>query len=1131
MVTSQSREMKKCLLHICTLLLLCLSSFHSLAGDTIPAARSNVDYIDPTIGNMGQLLEPTRPTAQLPHQLIRVTPQRKDYMDDQISSFPLTIVSHRLGQVFALKPSAHGTGATAWETPLTYDHDLEINRPWYYSTWLIDDEVSVEFAPGNKSGCYRFNFPAGGDNALLFDVYNDADPGWNFTSDRELSGTEIYHGDIKVYMYGVFSVTGITGTKEKTAFIRFPSAARSVEFRYAISYISLAQAEKTFDKEIRRKSFDQVISAGKKIWSETMSKIKVEGGSLAQRRAFYTALYRCNERMVDITEDSSYYSGFDKQVHKDTRPFYVDDWSWDTYLALHPLRTILDPVGEEDMLQSYVRMYEQGGWMPTFPVLFGDHACMNGFHSSVTFLDAYRKGLRHFDIDKAYEGMRKNATDATLLPWRNGEKTSLDDFYHTKGYFPALHPGEKEWVPEVDPFEKRQAVAVTLGASYDDWALSQLAGELGKTADSDTFARRSQNYRNLWDPQRQLFMPRDSAGNWIDMDPKFDGGPGGRDYYDEDNGWTYKWQVQEDIPGLIGLMGGKAAFENRLDQLFREDLGRGRHEFWYKFPDATGLTGEYSMGNEPSFHIPYLYNFTASPWKTQSRIRFLLDTWFRDNVFSIPGDEDGGGMSAFVVFSSMGFYPLTPGSPVYTIGSPIFSRVTIDLPGGRHFSVIAQHASGINKFIQRASFNGKILNKPWFTHQQLIEGGTLELIMGPKPNKSWGTEKQAVKNYRFDSTISRPVLENYLSRAISVEGLLNGRGDLYDNIRMLNNTGAKFIGRSICLWGREDSLLSNFERARRQVPGVLKDDPDRILEACIFEIVTSRVDRVPVPDWAFKAMGMPVEKRNFRYEDMLYTDGRRRDQWGKGASVPDVSRLETRLWFYFLAASYIDLGFEAIHYGQVELMNGNDRDLAWWASVFAKARAYAAQHARRHILLCDAHVPGGGLMRGDSLMLDFHAFPLRIKEVPERPEEAILQLGFSDGLYRRSKGGITPSGWRCDHLPYLVELDNYGVSDHPSQPEQSKDGFVWIWGYDEISWFAHQPKVYRDRWLRYAQDWVRKTDPNGHLQMPGSRTRRSPLDKRNWYFANIPSVATPDGLGDEDTIREIWSPDDVDTGK
>ena len=236
-------------------------------------------------------------------------------------------------------------------------------------------------------------------------------------------------------------------------------------------------------------------------------------------------------------------------------------------------------------------------------------------------------------------------------------------------------------------------------------------------------------------------MPRDDKGNWIDIDPLFDGGMGGRDYYDENNGYTYLWQVQHDLPGLIRLMGGKPAFESRLDKLFTTGLGRSKYEFWNKFPDATGLVGQYSMGNEPSFHIPYLYNFTDAPWKTQQRIRFLLDVWFKDNIFGIPGDEDGGGMTAFVVFSSMGFYPVTPGIPMYTIGSPLFSKVTISLPNGRSFRLTAKNASVINKYIQKASMNGKPLESPWFSHEQLMAGGHLELEMGPYPNKSWGKSK------------------------------------------------------------------------------------------------------------------------------------------------------------------------------------------------------------------------------------------------------------------------------------------------------------------------------------------------------------------------------------------------------
>jgi len=700
--------------------------------------KSNIDYIDPTIGNVGQLLEPTRPLVHLPNQVIRFTPQRKDYLDLQISSFPLTLVSHRLGQVFSIKPSVKPIQNDSWKEKMAYDHDLEVNRPWYYSTYLIDDEITVEFTPGEKAGYFRFSFPESANKALLFDTYNEGGSEWKFLSPTELAAFETYNGDIKVYTYGVFSTAGKSNVSGKQASITFPASTKQVEFKYAVSFVSAEQAKMNFGREISKEAFDAVSDRAKKAWDRAMSQIKVEGGTEAQKRSFYSSLYRYYERMVNISEDGHYYSGYNKKVNKDTRPFYVDDWSWDTYLAQHPLRTILDPAGQEDMLQSYVRMYEQSGWMPTFPVLFGDHACMNGFHSTVLFLDAYRKKLKNFDVNRAYEGLKKNATDATMIPWRNGEKTTLDDYYHQRGYFPALHPGEKETVSKVHAFEKRQAVAITLGHSYDDWALAELAKDLGKQSDNLLFAKRSTNYKNLWNGDNKLFMPKDEEGKWISIDPKFDGGMGGRDYYDENNGWTYLWQVQHDVDGLMSLMGGKKDFEKRLDQLFTEGLEMPKYAFWSKFPDATGLVGQYSMGNEPSFHIPYLYNFTNAPWKTQQRIRFLLDVWFKDNIFGIPGDEDGGGMSSFVVFSSMGFYPVTPGLPVYTIGSPVFQKVTIDLQNGRQFRLTANNASVRNKYIQSAKFNGKVLNTPWFTHEQLVSGGHLELEMGAKPNKTWG---------------------------------------------------------------------------------------------------------------------------------------------------------------------------------------------------------------------------------------------------------------------------------------------------------------------------------------------------------------------------------------------------------
>jgi predicted alpha-1,2-mannosidase len=224
------------------------------------------------------------------------------------------------------------------------------------------------------------------------------------------------------------------------------------------------------------------------------------------------------------------------------------------------------------------------------------------------------------------------------------------------------------------------------------------------------------------------------------IDPKRDGGPGYRDYYDENNGWTYAWQVQHDIDGLVQLLGGRKATEERLDQLFREPIGMPKNRFYLDGANATGLVGQFAMGNEPAFHIPYLYNHVGAPWKTQKRVRFLLDVWFKDNIFGIPGDEDGGGMSAFVVFSSIGLYPVTPGRPHYAITSPVFERTTISLPSGKKFAIIAKGASNQRKYIQKAYLNGRELDAPFITHHDVVSGGKLEIVLADLPNREWGSK-------------------------------------------------------------------------------------------------------------------------------------------------------------------------------------------------------------------------------------------------------------------------------------------------------------------------------------------------------------------------------------------------------
>lgn len=703
-----------------------------------------VDFVDPTIGNVGHLLQPTRPTAQLPNRMIRMHPQRADHLDDQIDYFPLTLSSHRQPALFGVLPGCGDPVKGSWKNRQTYDHDLEITKPFYYSTYLIDEEITVQFVPGTKTGLFTFSFPGDKDKHLKFNILNHGE--WKIVSENTLEGVEEIEG-MKVFMHGRFNQTAqlrIDKESQKPIlWADFTGDEDRIDFKYGISFIDLEQAKRNLENEIPGWDFDNLKNNGKNVWEEALRKIQVKGGTENQKRSFYTALYRYYERMINISEEGRYYSAYDHSVHESDRDFYVDDWVWDSYLTHHPLRMIIETRKQADMLNSYVKMYEQSGWMPQFPLLYKDNPAMHGFHSTIVFLDAWQKNIRDYDVEKAYEGMKKNALEATMIPWRNGPKTVLDDFYHENGFFPALKPGEAETVPEVHDFEKRQSVAVTLAHSYDDWALGQMAKELGKEEDYHYFNRKAANYRNLYHAETKMMMPKDAEGNWIDIDPKFDGGPGGRDYYDENNGYTYQWNVQHDIPGLINLMGGREEFTKTLDNLFRESLGRPKYKFWDMFPDATGLVGQYSMGNEPSFHIPYLYNFSGEPWKTQKRVRFLLDVWFKDNIFGIPGDEDGGAMSAFVVFSSMGFYPVTPGIPVYTLGSPLFEEVTITLENGNTFSIKAENCSTINKYIQSARLNGQPLNRTWFTHDDLMNGATIELVMGPKPNKTWGVEPSA----------------------------------------------------------------------------------------------------------------------------------------------------------------------------------------------------------------------------------------------------------------------------------------------------------------------------------------------------------------------------------------------------
>lgn len=714
-----------------------------------------VDYVNPNMGAISHLLMPAFPTIQLPNSMLRVYPCRSDATGDRLFGLPVTVTNHRETWAFALSPINGDAQKLSPIPALSYDN--EVVKPYYYSVYLDEEGIDVEFAPSHQSAIYDFRFENDDDHWLILATKRGE---LSFDGNR-VTGYQALTDESKVYVSletgsnpaDVYAIDtdgkliadaqSISGDTVAIA-LKFPSETKSLAVTYGISFISSEQAEKNRQREIKGHDVKQIAEAGKKAWNDKLGKIKVEGTDIEAMKVFYTSLYRCYERPICISEDGRYFSAYDGEVHDDNgQPFYVDDWIWDTYRATHPLRVLIDAKEENDIINSYLLMAEQSGncWMPTFPEVTGDTHRMNSNHAVATVLDAYTKGLDGFDLAKAYDYSKRGIEEKTLIPWSARPAGWLDDFYKKNGYIPALHPGEKETVEGVSIWEKRQPVAVTLGTSYDQWCLSQLAGILGKEDEASHYAECALNYRNLFNPATGFFHPKDKDGKFIpDVDYRYDGGLGARDYYDENNGWIYRWDVQHNIADLIALNGGNERFVSALDSLFNVPLGMSKWSFYSFLPDHTGNVGMFSMANEPSLHIPYLYNYAGKPYMTQKRIRTLLNQWFRDDLMGLPGDEDGGGMSAFVVFSAMGFYPVTPGLPIYNIGSPMFKEVKMTMSNGKTLEIVAENYSPKNKYIQSATLNGTEWNKPWFAHEDIKDGGKLVVVMGEKPNKAWGLE-------------------------------------------------------------------------------------------------------------------------------------------------------------------------------------------------------------------------------------------------------------------------------------------------------------------------------------------------------------------------------------------------------
>jgi predicted alpha-1,2-mannosidase len=761
-------------------------------------SKQPVDYVDLNLGGIGQLLTSAIPRVMLPFGMMSIapitTPGINDrYLADKIFGFP--------AGGMALMPMTGAAETDPAKYASQYDHDLETATPYHYAATLENYDIETEFTISAHAAFYRLTIPEGAAAHVLFSV----PPGGaiDLAGNTSMSGNGRGAGGVNVnergnggFFYAEFSkpvilsdaLTGLEfpggrpggrpqpgggnggGSGIMAEFS--PGPDKQIGIRVGVSTISIDQARKNLQSEIPAWEFDRARTQARTTWNEVLSKLAVKGGTEEQRTIFYTCLYRVLTSVSDMTEDGKYIGPGDQQVlSANGHGFYPigsGAAAWGNYRSLEPAHLLVVPQQQVDLVRSYQILYERTGSM------MGFGRGLSGHHMIGVALDAYVKGHRDFDVEKLYEGFKKMQMEETFLPWRDVPQTLLDRVYLEKGFFPALKLGEEEMVKEVNPFERRQAVAVTLETVYDDWCMAEWAKILNKKEDYEYFKKRALNYQNVFDKRVGFMAPKSEDGEWVFTDPKefspiWSGGQGGREYYTEMNGWTYTFHVQQDVAGLINLMGGRDKFAAKLDTMFQDQFegypgapaplrgGGSKYFFYAQFPDMSGLIGQYAIGDEPSFHIPYLYNYAGQPWKTQKRVRDIMKIWYNAGPLGYPGDEDNGETSSWYVLSAMGFFTVCPGRPVYDIGSPIFEEIKLTLDGGKVFTITAKNVSVVNKYIQSATLNGKPLNKPWFEHKDMVNGGTLVFEMGPRPNRAWGSAPDAAPPSMSQETLAPSV--------------------------------------------------------------------------------------------------------------------------------------------------------------------------------------------------------------------------------------------------------------------------------------------------------------------------------------------------------------------------------------
>ncbi len=607
-----------------------------------------------------------------------------------------------------------------------FSHDQESASPGYYK--IIPDAypLSVELTASFHSGLHKYNFDETGNAGVALKLDNGS---ITMTKD-EISGYEISPANKnKVYFYAKLSkpadsyefiengktvnnTTSLEGEKINALFNFSTQAGESVMLKVGISYVSVDGAKNNVLQEIPNWDFDRIVQEAVKSWNTELGKIEVSGGTETDQTIFYTAFYHSLIHPNLYTDVDGKYHGADGKVYT-AKDFtnYTTFSLWDTFRALHPLYTIINQERTSDFIKSFLERYDHRGRMliMDFRGVEGESAPMIGYHSVSVLADAYVKGIRDYDITKAYKAMVHLA--------KNSGRQGMA-LYLNYGYIPSDLVG--------------QSVSRTLEYCYDDWCVTRMAKDFNN-ADYQYFSRRGQFFKNVFSQQVNFMRGRKSNFEFV---PNFD--PMETiNHYTEANAYQYSTYVPQDVAGLINLMGGDKAFEAWLDACFTTQTDFSK----INVADVTGLIGQYAHGNEPSHHISYLYNYVGTPWKTQEMTRKIMATLYKATPDGIDGNEDCGQMSAWYVMSAMGLYSVTPGQTYYTIGSPAFNNIKIHLENGKTFEIVANNNSPENVYIQSAQLNGKSYTKTFLEQEDIMNGGTLVFEMANVPNKTRGTAK------------------------------------------------------------------------------------------------------------------------------------------------------------------------------------------------------------------------------------------------------------------------------------------------------------------------------------------------------------------------------------------------------